>query len=55
MFADDDDMFGEGAGGGGAAGVTRHPVVPAGLMDNYDDPEGYYNFQVGGTGRGAAC
>jgi hypothetical protein len=43
MFADD-DMFGEGGGGGG---VKRNPVVPAGLVDNYDDPEGYYNFQVG--------
>ena len=44
MFADnvDADMFAE------------DPVVPAGtapakkaLLDNYDDVEGYYNFQVG--------
>jgi hypothetical protein len=47
MFADD-DMFGEGGGGGG---VKRNPVVPAGLVDNYDDPEGYYNFQVGQKSR----
>ena len=46
MFADD-DMFAEGGdGGGGGLGVQRNPVVPAGLMDNYDDPDGYYNFQV---------
>jgi hypothetical protein len=45
MFADgEDDMFGEAepaaitGGGGGAA--------PAGLLDAYDDAEGYYNFQV---------
>ena len=44
MFADnvDADMFAE------------DPVVPVGaapakkaLLDNYDDVEGYYNFQVG--------
>jgi hypothetical protein len=46
MFADD-DMFAEGGGEGGAGGVKRGPLVAAGLMDNYDDPEGYYNFQVG--------
>jgi len=45
MFADDDDMFAEGGGEGGG-GVQRNPVIPVGLMDNYDDPEGYYNFQV---------
>jgi hypothetical protein len=55
MFADDDDMFGEGGGGGGAAGVKRTLVVPAGLMDNYDDPEGYYNFQVGGGAVSRQC
>jgi hypothetical protein len=47
MFADDDDMFAEGGGEGGVGGVKRGPLVAAGLMDNYDDPEGYYNFQVG--------
>ena len=40
----DDDMFGPGTtapAGGGA--------VKKGLLDNYDDVEGYYNFQVGPT------
>jgi hypothetical protein len=35
----------EGAEGAGAA-LRRGPAVPAGLTDNYDDAEGYYNFQV---------
>jgi hypothetical protein len=45
MFADvDDDMF--SAAADGAGGGRKGPVVPAGLSDNYDDAEGYYNFQV---------
>ncbi len=46
MFADQPesdvpDMF--------SGGVDDAPVIPAAqrrLQDNYDDPEGYYNFQV---------
>ena len=39
----DDDMFGPGT----AAPAGAAPVVKKGLLDNYDDVEGYYNFQVG--------
>ena len=39
----DDDMFGPGT----TAPAAGAPVVKKGLLDNYDDVEGYYNFQVG--------
>jgi len=35
-------MFGPGT----AAPAAGAPVVKKGLLDNYDDVEGYYNFQV---------
>lgn len=44
MFAAEDDMF--AAEGGAAAAAPKKAAVPAGLQDNYDDAEGYYNFQV---------
>ncbi|KAK9836273.1 hypothetical protein WJX81_001403 [Elliptochloris bilobata] len=52
MFTDQDDgdMFGATPGGGGAGGKGAPAPVGAarrGLLDNYDDAEGYYNFQVG--------
>ena len=45
----DDDMFGTGP----AAPAGAAPVVKKGLLDNYDDVEGYYNFQVGPAHEGA--
>ena len=50
MFADnvDADMF---AGTPGASQVTA-PAKKA-LLDNYDDAEGYYNFQVCGSACGS--
>eukprot|EP00879_Flechtneria_rotunda_P014246 GHRR01014883.1.p1 GENE.GHRR01014883.1~~GHRR01014883.1.p1 ORF type:complete len:921 (+),score=358.42 GHRR01014883.1:205-2967(+) len=50
MFAAEDDMFAAAdstAAETAIAGPRRGPAVPAGLTDNYDDAEGYYNFQVG--------
>ncbi|MEW5306316.1 MAG: hypothetical protein WDW36_008787 [Sanguina aurantia] len=48
------DMFGAGSDGGGGdddraetARAGRAPRSGAALVDAYDDPEGYYNFQVG--------
>ena len=38
----DDDMFGPGTTAPAAGGAVKK-----GLLDNYDDVEGYYNFQVG--------
>ena len=35
-------MFGPGP----TAAAAGAPVVKKGLLDNYDDVEGYYNFQV---------
>ena len=44
----DDDMFGPGSAAPAAGGAVKK-----GLLDNYDDVEGYYNFQVRvQTGRG---
>lgn len=37
----DDDMFGPGSAAPAAGGAVKK-----GLLDNYDDVEGYYNFQV---------
>ena len=38
----DDDMFGAGPAAAGPGGGA----VKKGLLDNYDDVEGYYNFQA---------
>ena len=52
----DDKVFAgsPGRGGNGAVG----PATKRGLLDNYDDAEGYYNFQVdlaGDPGCGRVC
>lgn len=46
MFATEkiEDMFGDEPVAA-PAGATEAPK--RGLLDNYDDSEGYYNFQVG--------
>ncbi|MEW5315716.1 MAG: hypothetical protein WDW38_007124 [Sanguina aurantia] len=44
--ADEDDMFTDA--GDATARAGRVPRSGAALVDAYDDPEGYYNFQVGG-------
>ena len=45
MFSTDkvDDMFGDAPVG---APVPLQNAPKRGLLDNYDDSEGYYNFQV---------
>lgn len=57
MFAeDDDDMFAEempsldkvnGARNGAKASVTQPQELDMSMMDNWDDPEGYYNIVLG--------
>ncbi|GIL68379.1 hypothetical protein Vafri_21678 [Volvox africanus] len=48
---DDDDMFAELKEEDAGQGVAAARAAPAGgaaqLHDSYDDPEGYYNFQIG--------
>nr|BCL66282.1 serine/threonine-protein kinase PRP [Volvox reticuliferus] len=48
---DDDDMFAELEEEDAGQGVAAARAAPAGgaaqLHDSYDDPEGYYNFQIG--------
>jgi len=59
---DDGDMFGATPAGeraGGAAAAPAGGAARRGLLDNYDDAEGYYNFQARGgagglRGHGAA-
>lgn len=65
MFAAEDDMFAAEGNVAAAAAAPKKAAVPAGLQDNFDDAEGYYNFQVGKQnsvgvsgcpgGEGSAC
>nr|ADI46819.1 PRP4f [Volvox carteri f. nagariensis] len=47
MFAEEDDMFVEQDTGQGVAARAAPAGGAAQLHDSYDDPEGYYNFQIG--------
>uniref|UniRef100_A0A1D2AF63 Protein kinase domain-containing protein n=1 Tax=Auxenochlorella protothecoides TaxID=3075 RepID=A0A1D2AF63_AUXPR len=38
---------GRGSGGAGGASAAAGGAAPKGLVDNFDDAEGYYQFQVG--------